>query len=235
MTKRLLFVILLVSASFLPAFAQGESLKNDLGRSFNNAQVVRLDAREAARRADGNRRISIPTANRNFELSLTPRDLRASRYYSENETAEGRRQLEKMPVDYIEKIDAMGGMLPAIDSGYVQREIQEAAYTYQLAVEQQDAIVAGVNKLLLVVDVSIPILTVDPKIEREQVERLRAVREKRDAAKAESALRSLEDAASGTENLLPRILECVDSHVTVGEISNTLRGIWGEYQEAVTV
>jgi methylmalonyl-CoA mutase N-terminal domain/subunit len=144
-------------------------------------------------------------------------------------------QLEKMAVDYIEKIDAMGGMLPAIESGYVQREIQEAAYTYQRAVEKQDAIVVGVNKFRIDEDASIPILTVDPKIEREQVERLRAVREKRDAAKAESALGSLEDAASGTENLLPRILECVESHVTVGEISNTLRGIWGEFQEAVTV
>jgi methylmalonyl-CoA mutase N-terminal domain/subunit len=144
-------------------------------------------------------------------------------------------QLEKMAVDYIEKIDAMGGMLPAIESGYVQREIQEAAYAYQRAVERQDAIVVGVNMFRIDEDASIPILTVDPKIEREQVERLRAVREKRDAAKAESALGSLEDAASGTENLLPRILECVESHVTVGEISNTLRGIWGEYQEAVTV
>ena len=144
-------------------------------------------------------------------------------------------QLEAMAVDYIEKIDAMGGMLLAIESGYVQREIQEAAYDYQRAVEKQDAIVVGVNKFRIAEDGSIPILTVDPKIERKQIERLRAVREKRDAAKADAAVKSLNDAAAGTENLLPRILECVESHVTVGEISNTLRGVWGEYQEAVTV
>jgi methylmalonyl-CoA mutase N-terminal domain/subunit len=144
-------------------------------------------------------------------------------------------QLEAMAVDYIEKIDAMGGMLQAIESGYVQREIQEAAYDYQRAVEKQDAIVVGVNKFRIEGDGPIPILTVDPKIEREQVERLHAVREKRDAAKADAAVKSLNDAAAGTENLLPRILECVESHVTVGEISNTLRAAWGEYQEAVTV
>ena len=93
----------------------------------------------------------------------------------------------------------------------------------------------GVNRFRIEEDESIPILTVDPKIEREQVERLRSVREKRDAAKADAAVSSLKDAATGTENLLPRILECVESHVTVGEISNALRAAWGEYQEAVTV
>ncbi len=144
-------------------------------------------------------------------------------------------ELEKMAVDYIEKIDAMGGMLQAIESGYVQREIQEAAYTYQRAVEKHDAIVVGVNKFRIEENGSIPILTVDPKIEREQVERVRAVREKRDATKADAAIDSLRRGASGTENLLPRILDCVESNVTVGEISNTLRAAWGEYQEAVTV
>ena len=155
----------------------------------------------------------------------------AGSYADEEMTTE----LEKMAVDYIEKIDAMGGMLQAIESGYVQREIQEAAYTYQRAVEKHDAIVVGVNKFRIEENGSIPILTVDPKIEREQVERVRAVREKRDATKADAAIDSLRRGASGTENLLPRILDCVESNVTVGEISNTLRAAWGEYQEAVTV
>jgi methylmalonyl-CoA mutase N-terminal domain/subunit len=144
-------------------------------------------------------------------------------------------QLEEKARGYIEKIDAMGGMLAAIESGYVQREIQEAAYQYQRAVEKKDAIVVGVNQFQIDKPNVIPILKVDDRIEREQVERVRAVRAKRDAARADISISSLSEAAAGSENLLPRILDCVDSYVTVGEISNTLRVVWGEYQEAVTV
>ncbi|HSU25664.1 MAG TPA: methylmalonyl-CoA mutase family protein, partial [Pyrinomonadaceae bacterium] len=144
-------------------------------------------------------------------------------------------QLEELARDYIEKIDAMGGMLAAIESGYVQREIQEAAYQYQRAVETKDAIVVGMNRFRTEEPEVIPILKIDQRIEREQIERLRAVRAKRDGAKAESAVSALRAAATGSENLLPRILECVESYVTVGEISNVLRSVWGEYKEAVTV
>ncbi|CAN5656554.1 methylmalonyl-CoA mutase family protein [soil metagenome] len=144
-------------------------------------------------------------------------------------------QLEKRAVEYIEKIDAMGGMLKAIEEGYVQREIQEAAYDYQRAVEKKEEIVVGVNKFQTEETETIPILKVDEKIERGQIERLKAVREKRDAEKAENALSKLEAAAKGDENLLPKILDCVENYVTVGEISNKLRTVWGEYREAVTV
>jgi methylmalonyl-CoA mutase N-terminal domain/subunit len=144
-------------------------------------------------------------------------------------------ELEARAKDYIEKIDAMGGMLAAIESGYVQREIQEAAYVYQRAVERKDAIVVGVNQFHTDEPNVIPILKIDDRIEREQVERVRAVRADRDAARADAAIGALAEAASGDENLLPRILACVEAHVTVGEISNTLRAAWGEYQEAVTV
>jgi len=144
-------------------------------------------------------------------------------------------QLEQKAVDYIEKIDAMGGMLKAIENGYPQREIQEAAYEYQKAVEHQDAIVVGVNKFQIAEDETIPILKVDETIERNQVERLQAMRARRDNAKANECLAKLEEAAKGTENMLPRILEAVENHVTVGEISNKLRTVWGEYREAVTV
>ncbi len=144
-------------------------------------------------------------------------------------------QLEQKAVEYIEKIDAMGGMLKAIENGFPQREIQEAAYEYQRAVEQKTEIVVGVNQFQIKENETIPIQRVNPKIEREQIERLRAVREKRDAAKAETALAKLEEAAIGTENLLPKILDCVESYVTVGEISHKLRKVWGEYREAVTV
>lgn len=144
-------------------------------------------------------------------------------------------RLEKIAVAYIEKIDAMGGMLRAIETGYVQREIQEAAYEYQRAVEKKDAVVVGVNKFQSEDEQRIPIMTIDEKIERDQIERVRAVRERRDGARAESAMNGLKQAAGGTENLLPRILECVESDVTVGEIGHALRNVWGEYKEAVTV
>ena len=103
------------------------------------------------------------------------------------------------------------------------------------AVEKNDAIVVGVNKFQIQEDQTIPTHRVDEKIERRQIERVRAVREKRDQSKAENALAKLEEAANGTENLLPKILDCVENHVTVGEISHRLRRVWGEYREAVTV
>jgi methylmalonyl-CoA mutase, N-terminal domain len=144
-------------------------------------------------------------------------------------------QLEAKAQVYIEKIDQQGGMLKAIENGYPQREIQEAAYQYQKAVEREDAIVVGVNKFQMQEDTTIPILKVDEQIERDQIERVRSVRARRDAKRAENALAKLAEAAGGTENLLPRILEAVESHVTVGEISHKLRKVWGEYREAVTV
>jgi len=144
-------------------------------------------------------------------------------------------RLEELASEYIAKIDDLGGMLRAIETGYVQREIQEAAYNYQRAVETEDAIVVGVNKFRSDEAETIPILKIDERVEREQVERLRSVRAKRDSAAADSALAALGSAAAGTENVLPRILTCVESFVTVGEISNCLRKVWGEYKEAVTL
>ncbi len=143
-------------------------------------------------------------------------------------------RLEKLASDYLQKIDDLGGMLRAIETGYVQNEIQQAAYDYQLAVESGDAVVVGVNRFQAEEE-PIPILRIDEKIERDQVERLRSVREKRNAAQAESALTAIEESANGTENLLPRILTAVEAHATVGEISNRLRKVWGEYRESLTV
>ena len=144
-------------------------------------------------------------------------------------------KLEEAAVDYIEKIDAMGGMLRAIELGYVQSEIQDAAYDYQRSVESGDAVVVGVNRFQTDEETPIPILRVDEQIGRDQVERLRAVRESRDAEKADACLNRIAEAAGGDANLLPHILEAVEAHVTVGEISGRLRGIWGEYHENVTV
>ncbi|HEX8198716.1 MAG TPA: methylmalonyl-CoA mutase family protein [Pyrinomonadaceae bacterium] len=144
-------------------------------------------------------------------------------------------ELERKAVEYIEKIDAMGGMLKAIENGYPQREIQEAAYEYQRAVEKQEEIVVGVNRFRSDEGEPIPILRVNESIGRNQIERVRAVRERRDKVAAENALTKLEEAARGTENMLPRILDCVENYVTVGEISHRLRKVWGEYREAVTI
>jgi methylmalonyl-CoA mutase N-terminal domain/subunit len=144
-------------------------------------------------------------------------------------------QLECLAREYIEKIDAMGGMLRAIETGYVQREIQEAAYKYQRAVEKHEEIVVGVNGFRTDEQTPISILKVDESIERSQVERLQALRSRRNAENAAAAIKALGDAASAAENLLPRILACVRAEVTVGEISGCLRRVWGEYREALTV
>ncbi|MFL6375765.1 MAG: methylmalonyl-CoA mutase [Pyrinomonadaceae bacterium] len=143
-------------------------------------------------------------------------------------------ELEHLARAYIEKIDAMGGMLRAIETGYVQQEIQDAAYDYQRAVETQDAIVVGVNKFKSD-EAPIPVLRIDEQIERDQVARLQAVRAKRDQTAADAALREIEEAAKGSENLLPRILTAVEAYVTVGEISHRLRKVWGEYRESFTI
>src|SRR5467141_2228469 len=144
-------------------------------------------------------------------------------------------EIEHRVVDYLNKIDAIGGTLHAIESGYIQREIQNSAYEYQRAVETDDAIVVGVNRFQSDDGPQVKTLRVDAAIERTQIERLRALRERRDSSAAEASLVKLEEAARGSENVLPRILDCVEAYATVGEISNRLRRVWGEYREAVTV
>ena len=144
-------------------------------------------------------------------------------------------EIERRAVDYLDKIDARGGTLHAIESGYLQREIQNSAYEYQKEIERSEAIVVGVNRFQNEEEHPVKTLRVDPAIEKTQVERLHALRAGRDAAAVESSLRKLEEAARGTENVLPRILDCVEAFATVGEISNRLRGVWGEYREAVTL
>jgi methylmalonyl-CoA mutase N-terminal domain/subunit len=144
-------------------------------------------------------------------------------------------RVEQLAREYLEKIDAMGGMLRAIETGYVQREIQESAYRYQRAIESQDEIVVGVNRFQIDAEPPVPLLHIDAALEQEQVERLRALRARRDAKTTEAALDKLEQTATTTENLLPRILECVEAYATVGEISNRLRRVWGEYRETSTI
>jgi methylmalonyl-CoA mutase N-terminal domain/subunit len=144
-------------------------------------------------------------------------------------------EIESGAATYIEKIDSLGGMLRAIESGFVQGEIQKAAYEYQRAVEAKEQIVVGVNEFVAEEERAIPTLRVDPQIEQEQVRRVQALRAKRDGGKTKAALAELQRRSSTTENLLPAILTAVEAYATVGEISDTLRGVFGEYRESVVI
>ena len=144
-------------------------------------------------------------------------------------------QIEQRAQEYLTKIDAMGGMIKAIEAGFVQSEIQRAAYEFQRAVETKDQIVVGVNDFVAKEERTIPTLRMDAEIERNQVQRLQALRTNRDASKTTAALTELDRRARNTENLLPAILAAVESQATVGEISDTLRHVYGEYHESVVI
>jgi methylmalonyl-CoA mutase N-terminal domain/subunit len=144
-------------------------------------------------------------------------------------------EIETRAKEYLAKIDALGGMIRAIESGFVQTEIQRAAYEFQHAVENKEQIVVGVNDFLARDERHIPTLRIDAEVERSQVARLTALRAKRDATKTKAALAELERRAKSTENLLPAILASVEAYATVGEISDTLRRVYGEYHESVVI
>jgi methylmalonyl-CoA mutase N-terminal domain/subunit len=144
-------------------------------------------------------------------------------------------EIERGAEAYIEKIDAMGGMLRAIESGFVQGEIQRAAYEYQRSVERCEQIVVGVNEFVAEQERGIPTLRMDPEIERMQIARLQSLRVKRDGARVQVALAELARRAGTAENLVPAILTAVECYATVGEISDTLRQTFGEYQESVVI
>ncbi len=138
--------------------------------------------------------------------------------------------LESKAEAYIAQIDKMGGMLPAIESGYVQREIQEAAYRYQQDVDAQKEIVVGVNKFVVDENSSIDKLKLDPAIEAAQRARLARLRGRRDNGKVAELRGQLAAAAQTDENLMPLFINCVENDLTLGEINNTLRDVWGEYR-----
>jgi methylmalonyl-CoA mutase, N-terminal domain len=155
----------------------------------------------------------------------------AGSYYIESLTLE----IEKRAVDYLGKIEAMGGMLKAIERGYVQQEIQNAAYEYQQAVDHHEAVVVGVNRFQIGKEKSVPIQRIDSALEPKQVERLRALRAKRNAETWKAAMRAVEDTARSGDNLMPRVLAAVEASATVGEISDAMRKVYGEYKEAVVI
>jgi methylmalonyl-CoA mutase N-terminal domain/subunit len=155
----------------------------------------------------------------------------AGSYYIESLTNE----IETRANDYLAKIDAMGGMLKAIERGYVQQEIQNAAYDYQKAVDHLEAVVVGVNRFTVNEEKAVPLQRIDEDLERKQVERVKALRLRRDPEPWKATLKAVEDTARTGENLMPHILAAVEAQATVGEISDAMRKVYGEYREAVVV
>jgi methylmalonyl-CoA mutase N-terminal domain/subunit len=139
--------------------------------------------------------------------------------------------IEREATALLERIDALGGTLAAIESGYVQREIQDAAYRAQQAIDSGEAIVVGVNKFVESDETTVDVFRIDPEVERQQIERVRAVRAGRSETEWRSALKDVEAAARGDRNLVPTIVEAVEKRATLGEIADTLRGVFGEYTD----
>lgn len=142
-------------------------------------------------------------------------------------------EVEDAAEEYLKKIEAMGGMLAAIEGGFVQREIQQAAYEYQVKIESASQVVVGVNRYQEEQGGQVPILRVDPEIERQQVERLQKLRARRDPGRIATVLREIEATARSDRNLMPVILEAVRAYATVGEISRVVAGVFGNYDETV--
>jgi methylmalonyl-CoA mutase N-terminal domain/subunit len=148
-------------------------------------------------------------------------------YYVEYLTDE----MEKRAMDYIRRIDEMGGIIRAVEEQYPQKEIGESAYRFQREVEQGDRLIVGVNAFKSDKDAPIDLLKIDEQVAHEQAERLKQVRAERDDAAVKAALAKVEAAARGTDNLMPPVLEAVKAYATLGEISDVFRKVWGAYRE----
>ncbi len=155
----------------------------------------------------------------------------AGSYYVEAMTD----KIEQEAEDYINKIDSLGGMVAAIEKGYVQQEIQTAAYEFEKQLEAGERVIVGVNKFKSEDDEKPELLKIDMKIQEEQIKFLNKIRSERDNEKATQKLSSLEKAATGNDNLLPFIIDAVKAYCSVGEISNSMRKVFGEYKETVVI
>lgn len=149
-------------------------------------------------------------------------------YYVEKLTDE----LEAEAADYIEKVEALGGVIPAIEQGWIQRQIEEAAYRFGQEVERGERIIVGVNKFTSEAETPIELLKIDENVEKDQIRKLKEVKESRDNALVKQHLKAIADAARGTDNLMPFILDAVRAYASIGEICDSLRSVFGEYQEA---
>jgi len=140
-------------------------------------------------------------------------------------------EMEEGAYQYFDKIDKLGGVIPAIEKGFFQQEIADAAYRYQKEIESKERIVVGVNDYKMDEEIKIPLLKIDKKSERLQLNRLRSTRRNRDNKKVKKYLEDLRHAAEGKDNLMPHFLRLVQAYATIGEICGLLREVWGEYEE----
>jgi methylmalonyl-CoA mutase, N-terminal domain len=140
-------------------------------------------------------------------------------------------EIEKRVWEYIDKIEAMGGAIKAIESGFIQNEIAKSAYEYQMKIERKEKIIVGVNEFKTDEKQKIEIFKLNDEAIKKQIERLKKLRSERDNDKVKNSLKKLRECALLGENLMPAIIECVEAYATIGEISDTLREIWGEFKE----
>jgi methylmalonyl-CoA mutase N-terminal domain/subunit len=140
-------------------------------------------------------------------------------------------RIEREAEALIEKIDSLGGTLAAIESGFIQREIQDAAYRAQQKIDSGETVVVGVNRYATEEEAAIDVLRIDPDLERRQIDRVRQVRAARDERTWRESLKAIETAARGKDNLVPQIVRAVEARATVGEISDTMRSVFGEHRE----
>jgi len=143
--------------------------------------------------------------------------------------------IEKEAKDYIDKIDSLGGMTEAIEKGFVQKEIQKSAYKYEMEIEEKERIIVGVNKYQIKEHEHEDILKIDLKVQDEQIKFLEKIRAERNNEGVNRKLEALKKAAEGTDNLMPLIIDAVKAYASIGEISNTLRSVFGEYKEQVVI
>ena len=141
--------------------------------------------------------------------------------------------MEAAALEYIRRIDAMGGVIRAIDAGYPQREIADAAYRYQLAEDRGEKVVVGVNKYVMAEERPINYLKIDAAVEREQVERVQRVKAARNTTKVERRLKQLAEACREQRNVMPVLIDAVKDYVSLGEISDVYRQVFGLYREPI--
>ena len=139
-------------------------------------------------------------------------------------------QLESGSYDYFRRIEDVGGVIPALETGFLQREIADAAYIYQMEEDRKERITVGVNEYNTGDEVDIPLLRVDREGERRQIESINEVRRRRDNREVTEKLRALETAARGSENLMPPLIEAAKAYATLGEMMDVFREVFGEYQ-----
>jgi methylmalonyl-CoA mutase N-terminal domain/subunit len=167
-----------------------------------------------------------------YETGVTDTvDPLAGSYYLEALT----REIFERADEYINKIDDMGGAVPAIEQGYIQREIQDSAYKYQLDIEKEERIVVGLNRFQVKEEKPTNLLRVDPAVREAQIERLKKLKSERDNEKVNKSLSDLKQGAQADDNLMPYILDAVKAYATLGEICNVLREVFGEYQQVSTL